>query len=419
MNLSSKLIQYACDSLHKEVAHFKSEYENARQLASERIPRGSVQPQNPPDNEAEKLLALADWMAKDFQQQRTAAGGSSAAEANLLRLFTDTWGLFQVAWQQQMGDIDPLGSIETHNNFIAAGNKVARAIYQVAQTKALDLIVPNQCLIVVSAGGREYSRGFETPTPYIVAPYWGHSQVWTWLSYAHEVGHHIYRNVNGLSDELKVNVAMQLSQETRELQNSRIWFNWLEEIFADLFGLMRIGQVFAQTQLLMLPYLPQPTARRVESNPLLLASDVGHPVPYLRVFLTKLAWEKLHGHTPDLRILDKETAELVGIKEPPLHVHVLDQGKLLEIPFEELRTTADHILDVILDTPLDALESTSPEYPGPRSLQAVFFNPKPQGVEKLLGETYSALKDLEQRKGSLLEDMDIDELSKSIVKKFM
>ena len=263
--LSNTLLDHACNALQSEIQAF-------RQKENKDFNRVHV------DADMQViLLETAQWLEDEFRKKRdqaTQAMGSRGSlgefsqQAGALRIFTQMWSIFQLAWRQS----NESGS--TTSRAIAAGNKVARGLYEVSQTADLNLIIPHQYLVVVPAGAEGYSVGFDSPTPYVISPYWGLSQVWTWLSYAHEIGHHVYRNINGLEDELKVNVTLELWKKGIDRKHQQIWFNWLEEIFADLFGLLRIRAAFAHTQQLMLSYLPQPVGWPDVNNRLLVADDM-------------------------------------------------------------------------------------------------------------------------------------------------
>ena len=218
-----------------------------------------------------------------------------------------------------------------------------------------------------------YALGSDTPTPYILSPYWGHHQVWTWLGYAHEVGHHAYRNVIGLRNELEINVAVELWKQGKSHDEQCIWFNWLEEIFADVFGLLRIGPPFAHTQRFMLCLLPEPVVRADlghHLHRLLVASDISHPPPYLRMYLAIRALEEL-GYTEEVRRLKAEWDELFQDVDTS-KMCVLVRGRHFEMPTEVMQKDAEMVLDVILNTELEALADKSNPLV-PRTVKEVLF----------------------------------------------
>lgn len=330
--------------------------------------------------EEERLVSTAVWLADDFAKKHKEAKASTqiqlealARQADWLRIFTEMWTIYQVAWEQRHKEEawDPEIEEGLTLQSIRAGDRVVRNLYEVVQEQELDLIMPHQLLIVVPFGSGLYALGSDTPTPYVIGPYWGHRQVWTWLGYAHEVGHHVYKNINGLSDELKVNVAMELRNRGIGHDVQRIWFNWLEEVFADIVGLSQIGPAFAQTQQLMLPYLPRPVARPEVSNRLLLATDETHPIPYLRVFLAIRALEKLGIPEDDIQPL-REKRDTLFSGADTSKVYALVQGRYVELPTADMKEVADIVLDVILDADLYALAKTSSPAK-PRKLRDVFY----------------------------------------------
>jgi len=402
--------------------------------------------------EEERLLSTAEWLANEFTGQLEKAKASSptllealAEQAKLLRNFTEMWTIYQVAWEQRHKEESWDSEIEEGLTLrsVRAGDSVVRNLYEVVQQQELDLKWPHQqLLIVVPFMSRLYAAGSKAPTPYIVSPYWGHRQVWTWLGYAHEVGHHVYRNVKSLSDELKVHVTMELLSRGKSHDVQCIWFNWLEEIIADLFGLLQIGPAFAQTQQLMLPHLPLPVARRKVSNRLLLAADETHPIPYLRVVLAIRALEELGIPEADTKPLrekwEKFFHEDGGVDVEKGKISARVRGSHVEIPVKEMIEVAEIVLDVILNTDLDALAKTSSPKE-PRKLRDVFHEPLDERREKveaarqaisgvpsgefdmrhLLAATQESLEELSAQTGGKPSDKAIDDLSTRVINAIM
>jgi hypothetical protein len=250
---------------------------------------------------------LADGFNEAFEKAARQAVHPLAIltdQANLLRVFTEMWTVYQTAWEQRYATDFPVSEA------IWLGDRIIRSFYDVV--KKLDLALPGQKLIVVPHQSRMYASGFDLPMLYIVAPRFGSEQIWIWLSYAHEVGHHVYRNVKGLSDELTVNVMMTLGSLGKDQTTQGIWFRWLEEIFADLFGLLQIGRAFANSQQRMLLYLPPRVIGQLSTDDdfregLLRAPDDTHPPPHLRAHLAIEALRiiKTLGSEEELQKLEK------------------------------------------------------------------------------------------------------------------
>ncbi|GIK40734.1 MAG: hypothetical protein BroJett011_45670 [Chloroflexota bacterium] len=327
--------------------------------------------------EENQLMATVTQLQYDFNE---AIGKLSSVplvrlsqEANLLRDLTTKWTVYQEAWRQRWSQANI-------PKIIVAGDKIARDLYDVFEGQSLHLKQDHQSLIVVPFMSELFAGGSEMPTPFIVAPRWGHGQVWTWLAYAHEVGHHIYRNVIGLSDELKVNIAFALGRRKLDYSMQRLWFNWLEEIFADFFGLLQTGPAFIQTQQRILLYLPPHVFKRVaiKSQPeqgLLYAADNQHPMPYLRTRLAIRALEKLKSDMLDTQLqslVDKQCQHLRAkweamFNDPPDKIKVsadvwkikknfvLEEVRKKEFKVAEMDEVGEIVLDVILNSDLYTL----------------------------------------------------------------
>jgi len=399
-----------------------------------------------------RLFSTGTRLAYEFRRQLQEARVTPptleglAQQAAVLRHFTEMWTIYQVAWEQRHKGESWHAEIEEGLTLRAlrAGDRVVRDLYKVGQPDEvgqpeLDLIMGDQWLIVVPFMGGLYAAGFDLPTPFIISPRWGHRLVWTWLGYAHEVGHHVYRNVKALSDELKVNVAVELWSRGEHYTVQRIWFHWIEEICADIFGLFRIGLAFAQAQQLMLPHLPFRVLQRVKEEGLdpreglLRAADETHPIPYLRVFLAIRALEKLGIPEADIEPL-REKWDALFQSVDTSKVYALVQGRYVKLPIDtdSMEKVGDIVLDVILNTDLYALAKTSsPDTP--RKLRDIFFEPLDEtqleaarqairGVSSggfdmrhLLAATQESLEKLWQEMGEKLSDEDINGLNRGVI----
>ena len=356
LELPGQLLETACDALRDEMSDFV-------------LVR------------CEPMLLTANWLVGDFikkldkVRRSPPTQKSLADQTRVLSDFTNRWTIYQVAWEQRHAR-DPDTEAGLTLKSLRAADKVVRGLYKVVQQEELNLIMPHQLLIVVPFMDHPRATGFRAPTPYIISPYWGHRQVWVWLAYAHEVGHHVYRNVETLRIALMGHVSIRLLLEGKASSVvSDIWLNWLEEIFADIFGLLQIGPAFARTQQLMLPYLPRPKPRGEVRNPWLIAADETHPIPYLRVFLAFRALEKLGIGEADTKPLkenwEKFFHEDQGVDDEEDKMSALVEGSPVERTVKEMKQVAEIVLDTILNTDLYQLAKTSsPDEP--RKLRDVF-----------------------------------------------
>jgi hypothetical protein len=394
--------------------------------------------------EEARLLNTGTRLAYQFREQLPEARVTPptledlAQQADVLRNFTEMWTIYQVAWEQRHKGESWHPEIEEGPTLrsLRAGDRVVRDLYKVVQ-QDLDTIMGGQLLIVVPFMSGLYAAGFDLPTPYIISPRWGHNQVWTWLGYAHEVGHHVYRNVKGLSDELKVNVVMELWSQGEDYTVQRIWLHWVEEIFADLFGLLQIGLAFAQAQQCMLPYLPLRVVRRIKKEGLdareglLRAADETHPIPYLRALLAIQALRKL-GLDTDTELLEKKWKmsfqEDGGVDTSKVFARV--RGRDVELPADHMEKVGNTVLDVILNTRLYALakrkladpdvfhEPLDERKKGIEEARKAITNGVPSGdfeMRHLLAATQKSLEELWQQTEGKPSDEDIDDLNTRII----
>jgi len=415
---ATQLLDSACQALLRDIDDFRTRNKNPN-LA--------------------QLGRTATWLRNQINKNLIASDESFSKKADLLHKYTEMWMICWVSWHQLLETPKKVASGQSLIRSVQAAQNLVQGLYRIIYEQHLDLELKRQMLVVVPFGSDLYATGAELPTPFIVGPYWGHNQVWTWLSYAHEVGHHVYRNVKGLREELKVNLVMELWSCGQSYADQRIWFYWLEEIFADLFGLLRIGPAFARSQYLMILHLPDPVTQRGASSRVLAAADERHPIPYLRAYFALRALEKVRpgadqsstkasagvGWTnpsdkikqdPDLLELWKKWTSLLaeepsksrvgGQTEPqPSHLFALVKGQSMNRSAQELQDTADVVLDVLLDTELYALAKTSSPKE-PRSIRTVFFEPKQSKNEKLLANTQQNLENLLRQPQVSLDDVE-------------
>lgn len=219
---------------------------------------------------------------------------SEAAED--LKEITRQWILVREAfkydipdWEIIAKDIDALKAIEY-------GNTLVKELFKLNEWNLeTDIVLSPR---VVPFMEKMYATGFNYPTPFIVSPVWGFQQMWSWFGYAHELGHHIYRNIKGLKDELRVHVMGSLSLNSIDYDMQKVWFNWLEEIFADIFGILQLGMGYVNTQQYTFLCLPMNAIKLFKTklkdfddtsrnNSIFLEAlkydtDSTHPIPYVR-----------------------------------------------------------------------------------------------------------------------------------------
>lgn len=309
----------------------------------------------------ETMQLLADKLQEAFDKVAQQAAHPLVIltdQAELLRVFTEISAVYQTAWEQR-----DTTDFRVSEPAIWVGDRIVRSFYDVV--KKLDLALPGQKLIVVPHQSRMYAGGFDLPMPYIVAPRFGSEQIWTWLAYVHEVGHHVYRNVKGLRDELAVNVMMTLGSLGEDTTMQSIWFRWLEEIFADLFGLLQVGRAYAASQQRMLLYIP---SRAMEQSAtyddprkgLLRAPDDTHPPAHLRTHLAIQALRIINTSSSSEKLPELQERWdglfLEGEDIDTTDLHLLVQGVYKEFPFREMFEIGETVLEVMLTTELYALE---------------------------------------------------------------
>jgi len=343
-----------------------------------------------------RLLSTVEWLLKTIDERGIAANAARekaeqamdgspkfrealtdavAYQAGLLSQFIRIWNIHQVAWMQRHHEafwyIAQQEGLSLE--LVEAADTVARRLYEVVQKKQLNSEVSEQLLTVVPFGTDLYAIGLDMPTPYIVSPYWGHRQLWTWLGYAHEVGHYFYRNTIGLVNELKVNLVMELWSRNVSHEIQYIWIGWVSEICADIFGCCRIGASIAHTQLLMLSHMPRPMSGQPSVNKFLVAADRKHPIPFLRIDLAIRTLEKLGVPALQIKpIRDKRDALFQDVDTSKVYAFV--RGRSVEISTDYMKVIAEIVLDLMLGTKLDALAATSSPHE-PRNLESVLFEP--------------------------------------------
>jgi hypothetical protein len=108
-----------------------------------------------------------------------------------------------------------------------------------------------------------YAGDYELPIVVVSIPQSRVGSAWNWLAIPHEVGHHIISHFPGYDEEIVAQVAEALApmriavahrtfpggMSNKELL-AQIWFFWLEELVADIYGILYTGpmQVMARQE---------------------------------------------------------------------------------------------------------------------------------------------------------------------------
>jgi hypothetical protein len=321
------------------------------------------------------LVNSANWLcghlAKEFKSPAEPSIETLTSRAKALHEVTEMWTIYCVAWEQRQED-------SLLRRAVRVGDRVARHFYDVVEEKNLDLHVEHQWLITLLYLNRLFTRPSLLPTPYIVGPYWGYEEAWNGLSYAHEVGHHVYRNVKGLSDELLVNLMLTLGSQGHKRSVLRVWCGWLEETFADIFALLRVGPAMVHSAkrlaLWVSPALGRaPTLADSDSPaPLLLcAHDESHPCTYLRIRLSLEVLKMLAGDkVPMVQKLEEGWEQLA---HHPKYVYTQEQGVPKRRWLKDIQEPATSTLQTLLESPLYALAAKD-DLNTPRTVREVFYD---------------------------------------------
>ena len=310
-------------------------------------------------------------------------------KSDLIRKFTQIWVLYREGWKQRKPILRPL--MHYSLEVIEVADEVVRSLLQdkdgtyyfdnlnfEERNKGLPIVVPFMTDI--------YAAGFSSPTPVIVAHYLGDKQVWPWLSYAHEVGHHIYRGVKGLRDEIRTKVMLKLLEDyTVNYNMLAIWFNWLEELFADIFGLLQLGPQFDRAQLRMLLHLPSEVIQRVKGKSgvdpregLMQGTDLTHPVPYLRSLIAFNVLQELKMYDDEMERTERAWENFVqnnnAVDTNTIKVLIRNSNYMLEFENREVNTMlkiADKVIKVILNSKFYTLAAND-NLDTPRNMKTVF-----------------------------------------------
>jgi len=380
-----------------------------------------------PESAGYTIAEITDWALGRLNKQRAQIPTADAnlvhliRRANTLTDLTRSWTLYEEDWEQRFMPPRDIPTKALRRRAILAGQELVQKICcETTVCQGLDLDLQCSSIIVVPFLNRLYAGGFDSPAPYIVAPRWGYTQPWNWVAYAHEAGHHVYRSVKGLRDELKVNLIHELVAQGHEYPILSLWYNWLEELFADLFGLLQMGPTFAKTQqYIALSALPSRSIRKLAEGAdprilLLRAHDFTHPTPYLRVDLARKALE-LSGMLGEATF-DRWDHFFNGLEEElTKYVYVqtfeLDDGRTIlnenrKEKTDTLREIGHQVVQLILETELYSLAYQEEGQLGEEERQPTGAEGKPRKVKDVFSRPLPPVPETEEAT-ELPDDIDI------------
>ena len=262
-----------------------------------------------------------------------------------------------------------------------AGNQIVRMLYETTQLQSDRFLFDPKDIRVIPFINRAYSGGIGTALPYIVTPRWGYTQSWAWPGYAHELGHHIYRNIKGLAEELHARLTTHLVFMGQNKIRLGLWYQWQEEIIADIFAVTLLGSTFVHTQQYASfsgigPSSLQRLGKKEDARKaLLFALDDEHPMAYLRVHLGLTALSLLGADPTEVNMLTGQWYSSFPSNLPiKLRADVTksDDKRYLGIDLgnQNLKQTGEQLVGMILHMPLDSLADSMGQA---RSFKDVFY----------------------------------------------
>jgi hypothetical protein len=366
----------------------------------------------------QRLGSAIEWLRDDLLEKQQKASEDfegreillSAQQTRLVRMYSDVWSIYRVAWNQRRSTDVPL------QDLIAVGDRTVQALYSDIQNKRLALYVEEQALITVFFRDEAYTRpSRELLVPYVVLPRWIARHIWSGNAATHELGHNVLWNIKGLFDELLVKLMLRLAAEGVSFEHQRFWGRCMEEVFSDVYGMLQIGPAVIRSMQRILAYVPPDLLSGLDPDSvsdleedlvadLWEAYDLTHPPKRLRVWLSITALEMVSG----LKESDAEIKELNErwnsissdrdkSEDKKLRQFTLLTGmppvtrKLRRNSFQTLKNEGRIVLEVILNTPLHALAVVDANgdpvtdgngQPHLRSISKVFYHkPDYEGIE--------------------------------------
>jgi hypothetical protein len=209
--------------------------------------------------------------------------------------------------------------------------------------------------------------------PYLIVPnYYENGKPWAWIGVAHEVGHHVYRQLKSLRDEIEILIADTVVKNRASDAQQRLWFNYSEEVFADMFGILTMAGAFVAAQQIIL--LHAGSATPLEGPPdlgryledILVGQDVTHAIPLVRGLIAVHIYKRLLGDhgSPFLADLERWNEFLISkfaskpLRDPhtPRNINLEDKLNLTgELDLDETREVMDLVVNSLLDKRLASL----------------------------------------------------------------
>jgi hypothetical protein len=238
-------------------------------------------------------------------------------------------------------------------------------------------IPPDKILAVYFQG--EYLYRPIGPVPFLIVPNYLEGNIpYEWTGVGHETGHHVYRQVPGLREELEVTVGRALRNGSVTVNGQsipitetqqRLWFNYLEESFADTIGVLTLGAAFVYTGHVMIRYyLSDDKLRGIGTR------DLTHPVPIIRGLMANYVYERLllnDPHNPDLtdlHALQQEWQEVINalpgksLRDPhtPIVKYLVDKWNSSgDLDYDETVAVMRLFVNTMLDSKLESLDCKS------------------------------------------------------------
>lgn len=195
------------------------------------------------------------------------------------------------------------------------------------------------------------SRSLYAPEiPVVSIPLTDYNDPNRWLALAHEMGHHIFWNaLKGLEDVERLHLDMYtaLAEPWQQAEGEILqpWGLWLEEIFADVCGVLLAGPTYViSSQNLAAEWI-----RDVDD---FAGNDNEHPSLYLRPWIAYEVLCRVMEPTEDAKSLLNRIAErwiaFCG-DAPTLKCNCGNRG---EVSLDDLRMEAGKVVDILLNKPI-------------------------------------------------------------------
>lgn len=235
------------------------------------------------------------------------------------------------------------------------------------------------------------------------------NNVWRWTALAHETGHDIFSCIDNLKSELNylitsvvekvllsgsvvlppVYAAIKINNRTVVVDKTPVqfagtlWSNWLNEVFADLFGLLMCGPSAVATMQELIGFSNVGVWYGVDG-------PASHPTPLLRVLMNIAVLRRL-GFEADAQALEQR---IWSSSAPvPRELIWVESGNgntiVARASLDSSLALAEQVIDAILHTPLLSLNNYSLR-------QVINFDVRDQGIiiflaDAILNSSYLAV----------------------------